>query len=180
MDDDSQSIKFINFNVKRPLDIKTKDIIFLNNKNKCIKIRNPGIDLVRILAMIGIIISHILIHGQVFRKYYMHDKLNLLNYFFFWHINGYCLISGMVGYKKHKYSNLLYLWINVIFYSVGISLFYKLKEKNNYELYSEFFPVVFGKYWYFSVYFGTYLFLPLVNKGIEYLAKSELKILINF
>ena len=179
MDDDSQSIKFINFNVMRPLDIKTNDKFFVNNnKNKYIKIRNPGIDLVRILAMIGIIISHLLNHGQAFRKYHMHDKLNLFNFFFFWHINGYCLISGMVGYKRHKYSNLLYLWINVIFYSVSITLFYKLKEKNNYELYYEFFPVIFGKYWYFSIYFGTYLFLPLINKGIEYLTKSELKRLI--
>jgi len=174
-----ESIKLFNFQVNNLLDINTKEKDVYNNKFKIlIQIRNPGIDLVRILAMFGIIISHLLIHGQVIKKYSMHDKLNLLNCFFLWHINGFGLISGMVGYKKHKYSNLFYLWVNVIFYSVGITLFYNLKSVNISKLYYDFFPVIFNKYWYFTTYFGMYLFLPIINKGIEYLTKSELKILL--
>ena len=168
---------------------KIKKIItdnILNNNNtkkniKPIKIRNAGVDLVRIIAMIGIIIWHILAHGGALNKYHRYDKLNLLNSFFFWHLNGYNLISGIVGYKTHKYSNLLHLWLCVLFYSIIINLYYrKYKPLTviNDKLSSEFFPVIFYKYWYFTKYFGMYLFLPPINKGIEYLKKSELKILV--
>ena len=112
---------------------KNKNFIIINKS-----IRNPGIDSVRVLAMFGIIISHLLMHGKAIRKYYMHDKLNLFNSFLFWHINGYCLISGIVGYKSYKYSNLLYLWFCVVFYSVSINLLYKIykfQAINNVKLY---------------------------------------------
>ena len=166
---------------------KTKKIIIdINNNNtkkniKTIKIRNAGVDLVRILAMIGIVIWHILIHGGALNKYHRYDKLNLFNSFFFWHLNGYGLISGIVGYKTHKYSNLLHLWLCVLFYSIIINCYYrKYKPLTviNDKLSSEFFPVIFFRYWYFTKYFGMYLFLPPINKGIEYLTKSELKILV--
>ena len=37
-----------------------------------------------------------------------------------------------------------------------------------------FFPVIFYKYWYFSEYFGMYLFLPVINKGLSILNQNEL------
>ena len=40
----------------------------------------------------------------------------------------------------------------------------------------DFFPVLTRQYWYFTIYFGTYLFLPIFNKGIENINKSQLKI----
>lgn len=43
---------------------------------------------------------------------------------------------------------------------------------------SEFFPVIYNKYWYFSSYFGMYLFLPAINKGIALLTKAELKAIV--
>jgi surface polysaccharide O-acyltransferase-like enzyme len=42
----------------------------------------------------------------------------------------------------------------------------------------EFYPIIFERYWYFSEYFGMYLFLPVINKGIESLNKNELKLVV--
>ena len=85
---------------------------------KKIKIRNPGVDLGRILAMLGIIIHHILLHGHGFKKFHQHSDLSKLNTGVFWHVSTYIFISGYVGYKSTKYSNLLYLWLCTLFYSI--------------------------------------------------------------
>ena len=105
----------------------------INYGDKNRKIRNPGIDLVRILVLIKIIC--------------------------FWHVSGFALISGYIGYKANKYYNILYLWICTSFYSLNITYFFKKQLQ-----FKDFFPVYFHKYWYFTKYFGMYLFLPLINK----------------
>ena len=153
----------------------------VNNKNK-IKIRLPGIDLVRILAMYGILIHHLIVFGNLKKKYKKYPEIYLINILTVWHVSSFALISGIIGYKTNKYSNLLYLWLSVLFYSVGIYLIVKKYRPNwvpkNELLYQYFFPVIFHKYWYFTQYFGMYLFLPVINKGIEMLTKKELKILV--
>ena len=148
------------------------------NINK-LKIRNPGIDLIRITGMFCIIIHHILFHGGLLEKYDKFKVLNLINIFCYWHNTSFILISGMVGYKTCKYSNLLFLWLCVLFYSVGIHLFTIIFLPGfiiHYNIIDSFFPIIFSKYWFFSVYFGLYLLLPVVNKGIEFLYQYELKL----
>ena len=148
------------------------------NNVKIIKIRNPGVDLFRIISMTGIIFWHILIHSGAFNKYRYH-KLHLFIDFCNWHINGFSLISGIIGYKTHKYSNLLYLWLWVVFYTVGIHLYYQKYRRDstfNIKLIHECLPVIFSQYWYFTKYFGMYFYLPLINKGIDSLTKTELRI----
>jgi len=78
------------------------------NTKKNVKIRNPGVDLVRIIAMIGIIYNHLIYQDAAKTKYSKFQHLKLLFVFLFWHNNGYALISGVIGYKTNKYSNLLY------------------------------------------------------------------------
>jgi len=152
----------------------------INNNQKIIKKRNAGVDLLRIVTMLGIIYTHIL-DGQAQFKYSQYrDKLFSTLTYTFYHNNAYGLISGIVGYKSTKYSNLLFLWLYVVFYSVGILYYFKNIKHGNVEgeLYTEFFPVIFGRYWYFTSYFAMYMFLPAVNKGIQYLNKPEFKALV--
>ncbi len=148
---------------------------------KPIKIRNPGVDLGRILAMLGIIIHHVLIHGRGIMKYRQYKDLEKLNTAVFWHVSTYIFISGYVGYKSTKYSNLLYLWLCTLFYSIGIIKYLTLYKPKIYKKEIElmdFFPVFTYQYWYFTAYFGMYLFLPVINKGIENINKSQLKVMI--
>ena len=158
-------------------------VIINNGKNKSIrKTRNPGVDLIRILAMFGIIIGHILFGGGVMVKYYKYHKfLKVFHILFFWHNNGFGLVSGIIGYKTNKYSNIIYLWFCVFLYSVAIHLYFQKYRKNskiNNNIFIEFFPVIYKRYWYFSQYFGMYLFIPVINKAVAYLTKSELKIIV--
>ena len=155
-----------------------------DNKNipKIIKIRNPGVDLVRLLCMYNTVIHHLLVQGKGLKKYSQYKKyLDILIIIINWHNNGFALISGIIGYKSNKYSNLLYLWLYVLFYAVGIHIYFEKFRKNSYidvTKSTEYFPIIFNRYWYFTQYFGMYLFLPVVNKGISILTKSELKLVV--
>jgi hypothetical protein len=147
-----------------------------------IKKRNAGIDLLRIIAMISIVISHILYQGKGLIKYRRYNKrIKILFTYIFWHVNSYGIISGIVGYKSTKYSNLLYLWLCIVFYSVMIHYYY-LQYKHDIsikdELYLEYYPIIYKRYWYCTSYFGMFIFLPAINKGIQHLNKPEFKLLV--
>ena len=167
--------------------IDKKDYKEIDNKIKnepkiTKKQRDPGVDFLRLLCMYGTIVHHETNVGKGFNKYSKYRRyLNIFNAIFFWHINGFALISGIVGYKSNKYSNLLYLWLCVFFYSVGFHIYFtKYRPNANIpnSISIEYFPVIFQRYWYFTKYFGMYLFIPVVNKGISLLSKSELKLVV--
>ena len=132
--------------------------------------------------MYNTVIHHLLIQGNGLKKFSQYKKyLDILILIINWHNNGFALISGIIGYKSCKYSNLLYLWIYELFYSVSIHIYFPKFRKNSIigvHISNEFFPIIFSRYWYFTQYFGMYLFLPVVNKGISILTKSELKLVI--
>lgn len=160
--------------------INENNINQINFKQKIIKKRNIGVDFVRIISMIGIVYSHVLLQGKGFDKYkkYKSELISSETYFF-WHNNAFAIISGIVGYKSTKYSNLLYLWLSVVFYSLSIHYYYLKYKKDAIvigKFYQEYFPAIYCRYWYFSSYFGMFIFLPVVNKGIQYLKKIELKL----
>lgn len=160
--------KFTNIN---NYDNKNSVMKKINYDEKKRKIRNPGIDLIRILAMYAIIIHHILVFPKIIDQYNKFKELFLIKIACFWHVSGFALISGYIGYKTSKYSNILYLWICTLFYALNITYFFTKQLQ-----FQDFFPVNFHKYWYFTKYFGMYLFLPLINKGIVNLTNSELRI----
>ena len=164
-----------------------KSIITSNNKKednipKITKIRNPGVDLVRLISMYNIIINHYLHFGNAYGHFPKFNRqLLLMHYFTDWHNNSFILISGIVGYKTNKYSNLFYLWISVFLYSVGIHkyiLYYKKGYIINYDMNKEYYPIIFRNYWYFTTYFAMYLFLPVMNTGISYLSKYDLRLVV--
>ena len=130
--------KFKNLFKKSGIIIKNtiiKPAIKNNNDNneQIKKVRNPGIDLVRLLTMYLIIVTHSLQFTNAYRLFYNHERiLRIIQSCTDWNNNAFILISGIVGYKTNKYSNLLYLWIMVVFYSVGIYKYvitYKKKNK---------------------------------------------------
>ena len=145
--------------------------------------RNPGIDIIRLIGMYLIVFHHFISFGRLLSKYPIFKKeILFVESFINWHNNSFALISGIVGYKKSRYSNLLYLWFTVFFYSVGIYLYVGIFNKNyiktrNFTAY--FFPIIYKRYWYFTAYFGMYLFLPIINSGISCLNKKELKIIVS-
>lgn len=157
----------------------------LEKKNE--KSRNPNIDFIRIIGMYAIIIHHLLIHGKAILKYKNYNGLKLLNILFHWHVSSFGitsgLTSGLCGSKTFKFSNLFYLYILVVFYS--LIFYFKFNKLNILPLHknrfiSHLFPVIHVKYWYFTTYFGIYPFLPIINKGISILSLIEIKKIIHF
>ena len=115
--------------------------------------------------MFAIVIHHVIYDNNLEEKYRQYEEVKLINISCFWHVSSFTLISGIVGYKIHKYSNLIFLWFSTVFYSTIFYLFAKKYKpswiKQNDNLFHCFFPVIFKRYWYFSQYFGMYLLLFL-------------------
>ena len=167
-----------------------KNLPLFNKNDK--NVRNPNIDCIRIIGMFAIIIHHLIVHGGALAKFRLFSKqILLLNIFCMWHVSSFGIISGLVLNKKQKFSNLLYLWILVIFYS---SVFYIKYNKaiiprgyfNHGVLVKKFsffdsnfenflFPVIHKEYWYFTAYFGIYPFLSFIKAGTSNIIRVEQK-----
>lgn len=145
--------------------------------------RNYGIDLLRIVSMLLICLWHTLGHGGVFSAiepmsagYYSALFLESIAIFA---VNCYALISGFVGVKAtYKFTNIIYLWLQVVFYSLIITLIFFIFKPEAVSIKHLFFsiiPVTVTRYWYFTAYFGLFLFMPLLNYVIINAPKNVLK-----
>ncbi len=155
-----------------------------NISTKSINSRNYGIDLLRIISMLMIVTLHVLGQGGVLKatipmstNYEVAWFLEMLCY---GAVNCYGLISGYVGYNsKFKYSNIVYLWLQVAFYAVFISGItallgdYGVKQ----HFLDGFMPVWNNYYWYFTAYFCMFFFIPVLNKILNSFNDKQLKIL---
>ena len=146
--------------------------------------RNYGIDLLRIISMINIINLHInLFSGQLSLNYTSPKFYSIWRseVFSFCAVDCFGLISGIVGYKRYKFSNLIYIWIQLCFYSTSISLFLFIKNQINIkDLFLSLFPILIKRHWYINAYFSMYLLLPFINHGINSLNRKIYKNLIIF
>ncbi len=161
--------------------ISDKESKFIEKKelryayNKPLK-RNYGIDILKIFSMINIINLHInkksgLLYitpenpkfKQVFR----------LQTFSFWPVNAFGLISGIISFKKYKFSNLIYFWFEYLFYSILFSIYlYKKSLLNLRNLILSFFPIGIRRLWYFNAYFFMSLLLPFITNSINSINKD--------
>jgi surface polysaccharide O-acyltransferase-like enzyme len=146
--------------------------------------RNYGIDLLRIISMINIINLHInLFSGQLSLNYTSPKFYSIWRseVFSFCAVDCFGLISGIVGYKRYKFSNLIYIWIQLCFYSTSISLFLFIKNQINIkDLFLSLFPILIKRHWYINAYFSMNLLLPFINHGINSLNRKIYKNLIIF
>ena len=134
--------------------------------------------------MINVIILHINIYSNQLRVRFNNEKfkpiwrLETLSYFA---VNCFGLISGIVGYKQYKFSNLIYIWFNASFYSFIFSLYlYFVNRIDLKSLMISLLPLLIKKYWYISAYFILYLFIPFLNFGINNLKQKHFRNIIFF
>ena len=161
------------------LDKKDKNIINIKKK------RNYGIDLLRIISMINVIILHINLFSSLLGLKYSNPNYKsvwLLETMSFWAVDGFAIISGIVGYRNYKFSNLIYIWFQASFYSEIISIYlYFIKRITTKYLFLSLFPILINRHWYVNAYFFLYLFIPFINYGINSLnRKTYKKIIILF
>ena len=141
------------------------------SSNSSVK-RKSGIELLRIVSMILIILYHFVCFG--FKNIGSLNIFSVNNFLlsFFWAggkygvslfglITGYFMIKSHVSFKK-----IVKLELQVLFYSISIMfLFFILgkKELSADTLSTYFFPNYHQLYWFFSSYFLLYLLIPLLN-----------------
>lgn len=146
--------------------------------------RNYGIDLLRIAAMLGVVILHILSHGGILAN--ATEGANfvsvwILNILCYPAVNCFVLIAGFVGYREEQYfpklRNLISLVFTVLFYSVSICCVLKVffpAQITGRVLAEAFLPITTGKYWFFTAYFAMFLVSPFLNL---FVSKADRKML---
>ena len=149
----------------------------MQNINK----RNYGIDILRMLSMYMVIILHIMGQGGLLDKavpgYNHYYRIWFFEIASYCAVNCYALVSGYVMVNsRFKLSNLAYLWLQVFFYSFGITFVYQLfilNDINIVELIKSALPVYKKSYWYFSSYFGMFFFIPMINNFVKSLNRKS-------
>ena len=147
--------------------------------------RNYGIDLLRIVSMLYVVILHTLGQGGVLYGMPEHS----LRYWCTWFMESwaYCavdifaLISGWAAYsgtRKINYVNYVRTWFQVLFYSVLVTVGYIVFKPEfvwDRLLYHSFFPVTHNIYWYFTAYTGLVIAAPLLLAGVGKCSARTLK-----
>lgn len=146
---------------------------------------NVGIDLLKIVAMFMIVILHVLGFGNVV----WNKTLSGLNYDIAWFleiasfcaVNCYALASGYIGINTRiRYYKLVLLWLQIVFSGVVITLFFSIYEPqlvNITHWKNSLLPIFSTQYWYLTAYFGLFLFLPMINAGVQAIVSLQRKIL---
>lgn len=132
--------------------------------------RESNFELLRILCMLIIILSHYCVHSgfdttaisNTFNKYFiMSSGLGKVGADCFILISGYFLVSGSFHAKK-----LFLLELETLCYSIGIGLLVFLVRPDTFSgtaAFSVCFPTLTGEYWFMSTYLLLYVLAPFLN-----------------
>lgn len=145
--------------------------------------RNYGIDALRILSMLMVVFLHILGQGGILDAVAplsaQYCTACFLESAAFCAVNCYALISGYVGIcARYRYSNLVLLWLRVVFYTVLITVIFSFAVPDSVGIWiwaNAFFPTLTFQYWYFTAYFCLFLFMPILNRGINAMSQKQLR-----
>lgn len=143
--------------------------------------RNSKIEILRIISIILIVLSHYVVHSGVdihdmpfgINRYILElGVLGNIGTMLFIFITGYFL----VGSYKIKFKKIFHYLLQVFFYSSIIYILMVLLGREPFdikELMINFFPLTFKRYWFATAYFIIYLFHPYINKFINSLSRKE-------
>lgn len=149
-------------------------------KKEAIQKRNSSIELLRILLMLMIILSHYSVHGNFmiqnlpfsFNKILLYlSVLGNLGVDIFVLISGYYLSN-----KNFKISKLLKLLFEITSYSLIIYLIFMILGKVPFSLTllkKAMLPTIYNEYWFATTYVILYLLSPFINKLINALNRKE-------
>ena len=141
-----------------------------------------NIDLLRIVSMFLIVLTHILgkgglrdaVEGKEDAYFFIVWTMQILAYVA---VNCYGLISGYIGLDSEtKLSKIVFLWLQVVFYTLLITACFSLAgyPLDGQDWLGAIFPVVTSQYWYVTAYFGLLVFKPLLDKGLRFISDRQL------
>lgn len=145
-----------------------------------------GIEALRILSMLFVVLLHVLGRGGVAAATEAHSASYsaawLLLSFAYPAVNLYALISGYVGCKStFRLSKLITLWIGLITVNLvvwGAFGVFSPEIAKTYSLSECLTPICSSEYWYVNAYIGLYLLTPVLNIAIEHLNKRRFQLVL--
>ncbi|MCI2058672.1 MAG: acyltransferase, partial [Oscillibacter sp.] len=139
--------------------------------------RSAGLDLLRIVSMLLVVVLHLLGRGGVLESVRPFSANYALAWGFetaaYCAVDCYAILTGfLLSRSRCRSGNLLGLWLQVFFYSAGITVFFALFRETvtPFRLLQAFFPVTFTQYWYFTAYFAVYCLAPFFNRLLDALS----------
>lgn len=148
------------------------------------KDRQQNFELLRIIAMFLIVISHVVTH------FIMADKLQLsvmntflltlLRSFIYICVNVYIIITGYfsINTKQLKFRKVLNVVLLPGFISAILLTILMAVGRIDFDIWrilGKLFATFRGEYWFISNYFALYLFIPLLNKILHAFTKKDLQ-----
>ncbi|ORX56637.1 hypothetical protein BCR36DRAFT_264054, partial [Piromyces finnis] len=150
------------------------------------RIRNYGIDILKILSMFMVVILHTYGNGGIISNI----KDGTTNYAIsllikaaaYSAVNIFGMVSGyLIVNTKCNALKMIPLWLNVVFYSSIIGILFKFIPylSKYYEvsypflIKLTFLPATSKEYWYYTSYFGLYFFIPYINKMLHSITKKD-------
>ena len=150
--------------------------------------RNYGVDLLRMLSMFFVVLIHTFDQGGVLSSIGDKGSVKYITAYFFYAcglccVDCYALISGYVGIKSKGFrpSRLIVLWLQVLFYTVGITALFSVKRPDlvlaaNWK--HALMPITAKQYWYITAYFGLFFLMPIINLGIGSFTRRQAKVML--
>lgn len=135
--------------------------------------RNYGIDLLSLVLMYLVCMLHVLGQGGVLEasvegtaEYRVFWFLEILS---FCAVDGFAIISGyMASGKPRKYEKLVEMWLQVLFYSFGVTAILTIIGIHDVfgkkDILKSLLPITSNYYWYFTSFFALFLSMPVLNK----------------
>lgn len=149
------------------------------------KTRQANIELLRITAMVMVVILHYFVKGGA--DISLVEDTGIVN-LLLWALKGLCIVTINLyvlisGYflleAKWKISRLINLWLQVMFYSIGVPVVcYALGigdvgQWGFYDWINVIFPVQMEHYWFITAYAVLYLFVPVLGAGVKHMTKQQ-------
>lgn len=154
------------------------------------KRRQANYELLRIVAMYMVVVLHYLVKGGA--EISLVEDTGIVN-LLVWLVKGLCIVTVnlyvlLSGYflleSKWKFSRMAELWLQVMFYSVGVPLVclaLGIGDVPNWGLYdwiNVVFPVQMEHYWFVTAYMVLYLFVPILSAGVKHITKKQHQLVI--
>ncbi len=145
--------------------------------------RNLGIDLLRILSMLYVLILHTLGRGGILEAARPHSAQYFGGWFLeiwaYGAVDIFALISGYVCYsdqpKRVKFSGFAGIWMQAVFYGLLVTAGVGVLRPDlvsGINFLEALLPVSSGLYWYLTAYAGLFLMMPFLNAGLRQLDES--------
>lgn len=146
------------------------------------KERQQNFELLRIIAMFMIVVSHVITHYIMEVELEVtglnHFLLTLLRAIIYICVNVYIIITGYfsINSKQLKIKKIINVAMLPGFISailITILMVFGAIDFNIWRILGKLFATFRGEYWFISNYFALYLFIPFLNKIVHMISKKE-------